>query len=413
MSASNEELNPAYEGWRVTAAAAAGVFLSFASVLVYTFGVFLKPVSAQFGWSRQAVSAAFGIAAMTVAACSPVLGRLLDRRGPRRIIVPCALVFGAAFASLALLTPRIWHLYAVFVVLGVVGNGTAQLAYARAVSTWFTAHRGMALAVMMAGGAVGSIVLPPAAQWLVDTVGWRGAFAVLGGMVVLAAPAIAAAFVRERPAGERRDDAHAFAGATVGEGLRSRVFWLLVAILFIASITQNAAITHLPALLSDRGVPADRAALAMSAMGVASLLGRIVTGYLLDRYFAPYVSVALLVLSAAGAYFLSTATTFPQGCAAAALIGVGMGGESDVTPYLLSRYLGLRSFSTLYGFTWTAYAIAGATGPVMMGLVFDALHSYTAFLGNLALLTLVAAALNFAMPAYPVRRTQELAAAAD
>ena len=127
-------------------ASGVGVFVSFASLLVYTFGVFLKPLAEEFGWSREAVSAAFGIAAMTVAVCSPPLGYLLDRISPRRVIVPCLTIFGCAFASLSLLTPRLWHFYLVFVVLGIVGNGTAQMAYSRAVSSWFDRRRGAALA---------------------------------------------------------------------------------------------------------------------------------------------------------------------------------------------------------------------------------------------------------------------------
>src|SRR6188768_568429 len=109
------EHDPNYEGWRVAGAASVGVFVSFASLLVYTFGTFLKPLSEEFSWSREAVSAAFGIAALTVAVCSPPLGLLLDRVSARRVIIPALTIFGCAFASLALLTPRLWHLYAVFV----------------------------------------------------------------------------------------------------------------------------------------------------------------------------------------------------------------------------------------------------------------------------------------------------------
>ena len=407
VSSAREEYRADYEGWRVAAAAAVGVFLGFASMLVYTFGVFLKPVSAEFGWSRQAASAAFGIAAMTVAVCSPGLGRLLDARGPRRVVVPSIFVFGSAFASLALLTPALWRLYATFCVLGVVGNGTAQMAYARAISTWFVRRRGLALAVMMAGGAIGAIVHPPVAQRLIDALGWRGAFAAMGAAVVVIGVPVAAAFVKQRPFANSAAGVTDLPGATVRQGLRSRPFWLTVAILFIASITQNAAITHLPALLTDRGVPSDRAALALSALGVAALIGRIAAGYLLDRVFAPLVSAVLLALCAIGAYVLSVTATFEAGCAAAALIGVGMGGEADVTPYLLSRYLGLRSFSTLYGFTWSAYAVAGALGPILMGAVFDAAGSYGALLGYLTVFTLAAAALNFAMPPYPLPQQLE------
>src|SRR6202042_1609560 len=97
-----------YPGWRVAIASSVCVFVSFASLLVYTFGIFLKPLAAEFGWSREAISAAFGIAALSVAACSPVLGWLLDHYPARRIILPCLFIFGCAFASLSLLTRHLW-----------------------------------------------------------------------------------------------------------------------------------------------------------------------------------------------------------------------------------------------------------------------------------------------------------------
>jgi predicted MFS family arabinose efflux permease len=396
-----------YEGWRVAAAAGAGVFVSFASVLVYTFGVFLKPLGETFGWSRESVSAAFGIAAMTVAVCSPGLGYLFDRVAPRRIIVPCVAVFGCAFASLSLLTPRLWHFYVVFVVLGVVGNGTAQMAYSRAVSTWFERRLGLALSLLMAGSALGAMTLPPIAAQLVARFGWRRACLTLGlSSLVIGLPMVIG-FIRERP-GSRGSD-RVVHGASVGDGLRSRVFWIVVAVLFFTSIAQNGAITHLSALLTDRGVAPASAALALSAMGAASLVGRFVTGWLLDRFFAARVSFALLVISALGTYVLSSAQSFAAGAAGAALIGFGTGGEADVTPYMLSRYFGLRSFTTLYAFTWTAYACAGAIGPVLMGRAFDATGSYEALLARLAIAIVAVASLMLLLPRYETRAAGALA----
>jgi MFS family permease len=171
-------------------------------------------------------------------------------------------------------------------------------------------------------------------------------------------------------------------------------------VLFCSSIAQNGAITHLSPLLTDRGVSAAGAAAAASAMGGAALAGRILTGWLLDRFFAARVSFALLSAAALGTWLLSWANTLPLGVASAALIGFGMGGEGDVTPYLLSRYFGLRSFSTLYGLTWTAYAIAGAIGPVLMGQAFDVSGSYEALLLRLAIATLAVAGLMLFLPRY-------------
>src|SRR4051812_23131344 len=274
------ETSARYEGWRVALASSVGVFVSFASLLVYTFGIFLKPLAEEFGWSRAAVSAAFGIGAMTVAVCSPPLGYLLDRVSPRRILVPCMAVFGCAFASLALLTPHIWHLYATFLIMGVVGNGTAQMAYSRAVSSWFVKRRGMALAVVMSGGAIGAMLLPPIAQALIERAGWRAACVILGGTVlVIGLPAVAG-FIRERPSNWQGIPPNGWGeeGERVREAVRSRPFGFVVVVLFSPSTAQTGALTHLPAMLTARGVPPAGAATALAAMGGASLVGRFLTG---------------------------------------------------------------------------------------------------------------------------------------
>ena len=387
-----------YPGWRVTAAASACILVSFASLFVYTFTIFLKPLAAEFGWSREAISAGFGIAALAVAASSPVLGHLLDRYSARRIILPCMAVFGCAFGSLALLTGHLWHLYAIFLVIGIVGNGTAHLACSRPLTTWFEERRGVAFSILLGGGALGAIILPPIAQFLIGTFGWRGSFAILGG-VVLAIGLPCGSRVRELSRVTHSTSASA-SGVSLGEGLRSRIFWIIVVELFLISISQNGAITHLSALLTDRGVAPGSAALAVSAMGGAILGGRLITGWLLDRFFAPRVAVCLFALSALGTFMLAGARTFSAGMASAALIGFGMGGEGDVTPYLLSRYFGVRAFSTFYGLSWTAYAIAGAVGPIIMGRAFDMTGSYSTLLVQLGIATLIAASLLLFLPRY-------------
>ncbi len=390
-------------GWLVVLAAFFGTMVSFGSLLVFTFSVFLKPLTASFGWTRESVAGAFGAAAMSVAVCSPGLGHLLDRYGPRRVILPCMAVFGCAFASLGLMTPRIWHLYAVFVVLGIVGNGTTQMGYSRAVSTWFEARRGMALAIVMAGVGTGAMVLPPLAQWLIGGYGWRAAYFTLGGLVLALGIPLTALYVRERPSDDWRAEASA-EGKPARECLRARAFWVLVAALFLSSVSINGAIAHLSPLLTDRGVGLETAALAASALGLASFGGRLLTGVLLDRYFGPRVGCCLLGASACGILMLAHAATGAQGITAAALIGLGVGAEADFTPYVLTRYFGLRSFSTLYGFTWTAYAIAGAIGPVLMGKAFDATGSYASLLVLLGGTAALAALLLNLLPRYPETR---------
>lgn len=392
-----------YPGWRIALAAAGCVFVSFASLLVFTFSVFLKPITLEFGWSRESASLAFGIAAMTVAACSPPLGLLLDRFPARRIALPCITVFGCAFASLSLMTSHLWQFYATFFVLGIVGNGTAQLAYSRAVTTWFRERRGAAFAVLMTGSAMGAMLWPPIAQALIGAFDWRNATVILGAIVLLVGLPLALR-VKERPHAVAESKTHGSGvtvpGATAGEGLRSHIFWIIAAVLFCGSISQNGAITHISAMLTDRGVSSSGAAFAASAIGGAALIGRWITGWLLDRFFAPRVAMGLLFFAALGALILAVAHSTPIGVLGASLIGIGMGGEADVTPWLLAKYFGLRSFATLYALTWTVYAIAGAIGPVIMGKAFDATGSYESLLIELAALTAASAGLLFFMPRY-------------
>lgn len=387
-------------GWRVVLAAYFGAMVGFGSLLVFTFSIFVKPLGASFGWSRESVSAAFGAAALTVAVCSPVLGHLLDRFGPRRVIVPCMLVYGCAFASLGFLQGGLTQLYATFIVLGVVGNGTTQMGYSRAVSTWFDERRGIALALVMAGVGTGAMIFPPLAQWLIDEYGWSNAYFALGGVVLVCGVPLTAIFVTERPVSESDGARVVVPGGSVLAGVKSAPFWLIVATLFLSSIAINGAVTHLSPLLTDRGVTASSAALAASMMGLSSFLGRLITGYLLDRFLGPLVGFALLVVTAGGILLLANASSLATGIIAASMIGFGLGGEADITPYLLSRYFGLRSFSTLYGFTWTAYAVAGALGPMAMGAAFDATGSYLALLTILSGVTLLAAGLFLALPKY-------------
>jgi MFS family permease len=163
---------------------------------------------------------------------------------------------------------------------------------------------------------------------------------------------------------------------------------------------MNGAITQMSALLTDRGITAQNAALCASVLGGSSLFGRIIVGWLLDRFFGARVAFAVSLTTAAGVFVLARADSFSTGCVAAGLIGIGAGGEAAITPYLLTRYFGLRAFSTLYGLTWTFYAAAAAVGPVILGRAFDSTGSYVSLLVTLAAALAVAGIMNLLLPRY-------------
>ncbi len=395
------ESSLAYPGWRVVLSGFFGVMGSFAAVVPYTFGVFLKPLSIAFGWHREAISAGFSIAALMVAAASPALGFLLDRYGPRRIVLPCVITFCAAYVSLAWLTPHLFHFYAAFVVIGVVGNGTAYLGYSRSISTWFDRRRGLALSMMLAGASCGAMLLPVIAQAAITNYGWRNAYAILGVIAFVLGFPLAALFLRERSGCVRSMRDSGKQDRTVRNALRGRIFWTIAATVCLYAISVNGALAHFSALLTDRGVSTKGAAYAVSMIGGTALIGRVLTGFFLDRFFGARVSQFMLAMSTIGISVLSVAHSLHLGLLAASLIGFSMGSEGDITPYLLSRYFGLKRLSTLYALTWTAYAIGGAMGPLLVGRLFDALGSYRAITIELLVVpAFIPCLLMFLLPRY-------------
>jgi MFS family permease len=401
MNPSDDERRYRYEGWRVVSASGLGAFCT--SAFVFTFTVLLRPLSEEFGWSRETISSAFGCMTLSVALAAPLTGYLVDRTGPRWIVGPSLLTAACAFGSLALLTADPWHLYGTYIVIGIASSGTSPVVYSRVVSSWFDRRRGVALAAVIASMGAGAIVHPAAAQALIRSQGWRSACAILALLVAAVGVPIVAHFVREperlMSAAGPASSANVFGGA-----LRSRIYWTLLFVVFGSTIAMNGVIVHLSALLTDRGIAASNAVIAISAMGAASLAGRLLTGWLLDRFVATRVSFALLTIAAGGILLLINAHTLANGVIAAVLIGFGTGGEVDVTPYLLSRYFGIRSLSTLYGITWMAFGLAGVAGPVLMGRAFDSTGSYDRVLLGFAGLTFAAAGLMLTLPAHQSAR---------
>ena len=198
-------------------------------------------------------------------------------------------------------------------------------------------------------------------------------------------------------------DDHFQSGISIGSALRSSIFWIFAVMIMLEAFGSNGIISHLAALLTERGISAQTAALALSVMGATGIMGRLTTGLLLDRYFAPYIAALMLAVSGLGILALTTASTGATALAGTALMGYGLGSEADVVPYLIARYFGRKHFAALYGLTWTAYAVGGATGPIVVGYFYDRTGMYQPrMVATLALTCVVGAALSFLLPRYPI-----------
>ena len=409
-----------FYGWWIVFFAAIGLFMGYGPVVSFTFGVFFKPLSQEFGWTRAQVSLAFSLSLLVMSLLLPVVGRLVDRFGARKVIVPSVLLFGLGLMSFALLSPHLWHLYAIYLGLGVVGGGTAPIPYSNVLSHWFDKRRGLALGLSMVGLGLGTFIMPALAQQLIEIGGWRWAYVWFGLTVIIIAIPVVALFLKERPQmlgltpdGEPETRIHTAdqEGLSFQEARRTGTFWILVGAFFLMSASVHGCLIHLVPLLTDRGVTPQAAALATSLLGGALLLGRVGAGYVLDHFFASTVALIFFSGAACGFIFLWTGATGVLAFVAAFLIGLGMGAEGDIIAYLVSRYFGLRAFGEIYGYAFSSFTLGGVIGPLLMGIGFDATGSYRFMLGVFVFASLLAAALMTRLGPYRLWQATPVAAA--
>ena len=383
-----------FYGWWLAIAAAVGLCLGGPPILVFSFPVFLKALVQDFHTSRSAISLAFSLHNLVATFASPVLGRLVDRLGARRVILPATLAFAALMIGNRVLTGSVRGLYVFNMVGAFIGVGCGPIAYSSVISRWFDRRRGSALAVMMFGVGLGASAMPSVIQRLISAFGWREAYAFYGLAMLLISLPVLMALLKDAPEemGLRPDGAQLSTliekakidGLTWSEARRTPTFWFMVTGYFLLGASVHACVIHLSAMLTDRGLTTQTAALASSVAGAGLLLGRVGSGFLLDRYFGPRLAVSFSIGAAVGILLLLLGhgvSTF----VGAFLVGLGMGAEGDIIAYLTSRYFGLKAFGEIYGYAFGSFVLAGACGALLMGLGFDRTGSYTiplqAFLG--------------------------------
>src|SRR5579859_3278598 len=403
-----------FYGWWVALTAALGLFLNTATIVVFPFGIFARAISQEFHSGRGSISLAFTVHNLTAALCVPLAGRLVDRYGPRKVLLPFTALLGLTLICSKFLSGGIGQLYVFYLVLGLVSGGAGAMSYTDVVSHWFDRRRGLALSVMMLGMGSGAIVIPSVAQQLVARFGWRLAYSILGLAVLLIPLPVVAAFLKEKPQnmGLEPDGAAEAAsapaseedyGLTAREALHTSELWIMLSALFLVTAGVHACFIHLPEILTDRGSTAQRAALASAFFGVGLFSGRVGCGYLLDRFFAPHVAALLFGGAALGIALLGAGHAIWTAFIAAFLVGLGIGAEVDLIGYLTSRYFGLRSFGEIFGWIWAVFGASGGLGAYLMGAGFDKTGSYAMPLAGFFCAALIAMLLMTRLGPYRYR----------
>jgi MFS family permease len=411
-----------FYGWWIVVVAGVGLCLGYAPIIVYSFSVFIKPLTQDLHSNRASISLAFTLANLMTSMSSPLVGRLADRFGARSVILIATTIFALLLVSAPLLSGKLWSFYLFFGLLGFVGSAPAPIPYVKVISRWFDRHRGVALGFTMVGIGSGAILMPAFVQRLIAMLGWRSTYMVIGLLVIVVSVPIVALFLKESPeergllpdgapvarSGAQKQNSEE--GLSWREARHSAKFWLMVGAVFLVGVSVHGCVLHLAPLLSDRGLSPQRIALAITVLGSSLMIGRVASGYFLDRFFAPRVAMSIFGAVSFGIVLLRAAAGTPLVFLAVFLIGLGMGAEVDIIAYLTSRYFGLRAFGEIYGYAFASYTLAGALGPWLMGLGFDRSGSYGFILVGFLLATLLAAVLMSRLGPYRFRPEEQKSA---
>ncbi len=373
-----------------------------------TFSIFIKPLAEEFGWSRGAISLAFSIVAFLIAFYAPLLGWLVDRFGPRQVILCGAVVFGAGFCSFWFLTASLWQLYGSYVLTAFGGASLTSIPFATAIANWFAHRRGLALGLMGVGVFLGGMYAPPLVTYIITTTGWRWAYVTLGVLIWLVALPLAGFFLVDRPQQigqqplqEPQTSAPHLAGAhtpsrrdlTLAEAKRTAAFWCMALSFGLLSAVLHGCITHFAPLLTDKGLSPQQAALALMLLSAMGVLGRIIAGYLVDRFPPHLVAAGLFLGVVIGLFAAFGAEDIRLALLFAATAGLGFGAETDIMPFLIGHHFGLVAFGKIFGWVYGVFAFGGMAGPLLMGTTFDSTGSYHLSLSILIPATIVGAGL--------------------
>lgn len=380
-------MNGSRSPWWIVAGCTLALATSSGVIMAFTFSLFIEPLTVEFGWSRATVSLGFSMAALLTAAAAPLLGRLLDRIGARRTLLYAVPAYAACVAALAVTPPQAGVFFLLFALTGLAGAGHSPIAYVSLVSGWFDARRGLALGLAMAGIGIGAALMPQLAGFIIERHGWRAAYVGLGATILVVGLPAVMVLLREAPsppvpAHAARASPRATAGSTRTVLCDPR-FLTLAAFVFLLTVAVNGCTVHAVPLLVAHGYTRLQATSLLGALGVASLCGRLLCGYALDRVFAPWLACATAGLALCGTLLLGAGLP-PAGAAlAVALLGFALGAETDLMSYLTSRYFEREHFGATIGWLYAVFGIAAATGAPLMGASFDATGSYGAGLAGL------------------------------
>jgi MFS family permease len=377
----------AADEWRRhwTLVLSASIGFAFMSLMTTSMGAFIGPLVEEFDWSQTVVSLGLPIAGVLSVLLSPFVGMFIDRHGARRLAIPGIVAMMLCGCAFALLDGSVTQWVALWVVYALLSLAVTMNVWSAAVAGAFVAGRGLALGLTLAGTAAAQAANPILATWLIGEFGWRLAYVILscgwGGLALLLCLAF---FHDPRTARVQTSDAPAaegLSGLSIAEAWRDSGLWRIAISTMVLMVLTIGLLIHQIPILTEAGVSRETAAWLAGLGGLAGIVGKLVTGVLIDRFRANWVGGLTLGVTAFAFGLLLDGVRTPTLIVIAMLInGYAAGTKLQICSYLTSKYGGLRNFGTIFGFMSSLIAFGSALGPLLVGVVYDLTGGYTPFL---------------------------------
>ena len=379
------------------------VALTFSVTHIYSMGVFILPIEADMGWSRGEITGGLTAVSVVSVILSPFVGLLIDRIGSRRISIFGILAFCAALALVSTSSSAIWNWWLLWggVALGAVF--IKPTVWMSAIAGRFTRRRGLAMGLAFCGLGLGSAIMPYLTNILIQTWGWRFSYVALAAIACTCALPMILAFFRDSPvladAPESRVDRP---GVGIREGFLSSRFVRIALTAFLAAAATIGITVHFVPILVSYEISRNDAAAMASVIGMSSIAGRIMMGYLLDRLRGNVIgAIAFSLPIIACIWLLAFDGSVASGIAIAAIVGFSLGAETDIIGYLSSRYFGLRNYGVLFGSIVGLLTFAAGVGPMIGGIIHDSYGTYDPMIWGAIPIFAICALLIGSLGAYP------------
>jgi MFS family permease len=377
----------------------------------YSFGIFLKPMSAELGWSRATTSGAFSLCIVIFGLSGIITGKMNDRFGPRSVTTCCGFILSLGFILMSRITET-WELYLVYGVLIGVGVSGSYVPAVTTISKWFIKRRGLMTGITVSGVGFGQMVMSPIVNWFILEYGWRTSYLIIGISVLVFLTFLAQLYKHDpeqlglapygfKESSGQGDGAHN-TESLIGEALRTQQFWVLTIVFSFFGLCIQAIMAHIYAYMTDITISATIAANLLAAIGGIAFIGRIFLGIIADRLGGHRALEICYGLMSAALLWLLICREIWMFCLFAVIFGVAYGGWGALMSLVAADIFGLSSLGAILGAMLFFSSFVEGSGPIVAGGIYDLTGSYQGVFILCAGLSLLATGMTFLLK--PIKR---------